>query len=165
MNNVVYQDECLEISLLNDLRELARVASDIDVFCRERKIGSQTAYSVNLAIDEVLTHIISDGYEDNDPHRIEIIVRKEGQTLVLSIVDDSQSADISQAPDGVDNEKSGLESVLGNLGLFLVHQMMDSVDYRNMHGCNVVTMTKAIPSAEVESEENESQVADTRDTM
>ena len=31
---------------------------------------------------------------------------------------------------------------LGGLGLFLVHQMMDSVDYRREEGCNVVTLIK-----------------------
>ena len=148
MNEVVYQDDCLEISLVNDLRELARVAADIDDFCREREIGSQVAYSVNLAIDEVLTHIVSDGYEDEDPHRIEIILRKEGDILVLVLVDDSQAADLSQAPEAGIDEESELESALGNLGLFLVHQMMDSVNFRKMHGCNVVTITKSATPAE-----------------
>ncbi len=155
MSEVVYQDDCLNISLVNDLRELARVASDIEDFCREREVGPQTAYSINLAIDEVLTHIISDGYDDDNPHRIEIIVRNENQVLVLVIVDDSQATDVSRTPDAIDEKNSELESALGNLGLFLVHQMMDSVGYRKLHGCNVVTMTKAIPPAEVESKDED----------
>jgi len=151
MNDVVYADDCLETSLVNDLRELVKVAAAIDEFCRARKIAAQTAYAVNLAIDEVLTHIISNGYGDGDSHRIEIIVRKEGQTLVLVIVDDSQVADVGQARDAAVNGKAELEQTLGGLGLFLVHQMMDSVEHRKMHGCNVVVMTKSLEVPEREA--------------
>ncbi len=150
MNATVYQEDCLELALVNDLRELARVAAEIDDYCRGRGIDSRIAYSVNLAIDEVLTHIISDGYEDDEPHRIEIIVRKEGGTLVLAIVDDSSVTDVGETPNATvaADAESELAQALGDLGLFLVHQMMDSVNYRRMHGCNVVTMTKRFDAAD-----------------
>ena len=34
------------------------------------------------------------------------------------------------------------ERALGGLGLFLVQQMMDGVEYQRRAGCNVVTLTK-----------------------
>ena len=43
-------DETLEISLVNDLRELARVAARIDEFCTARDLGPQVGYAVNLSI-------------------------------------------------------------------------------------------------------------------
>ena len=36
------------------------------------------------------------------------------------------------------------DTALGGLGLYLVHQMMDSVDYRREGGCNVVTLIKSV---------------------
>ena len=155
MNDAVYADDCLETSLVNDLRELVKVAAAIEDFCRARKIAAQTAYAVNLAIDELLTHIISNGYGDGDSHRIEIIIRKEGETLVLAIVDDSEVADVGQAKGSALNGKPELEQALGDLGLFLVHQMMDSVDHRRMHGCNVTIITKALGAPEEAAAEKE----------
>ena len=151
MNDIVYQEDCLEISLVNDLRELARVASEIDDFCLQKGINIQDAYSVNLAVDEVLTHIVSNGYEDNEPHRIEIVIRKEGQTLLFAIVDDSKASDASEVPADFDvGGESELNPALDNLGLFLVHQMMDDVSFRKMHGCNVLVMSKATSPEEAE---------------
>ena len=138
---MVRDNESLEISLVNDLRELARVAALIDEFCEARNLGPQIGYAVNLSVDEILTNTISYGYDDEEPHKIEIVVSMEGDDIVVVIVDDSNAFDFSQTPDA-DIESSVEERAIGGLGLFLVHQMMDGVEYRRMGGCNVVTLTK-----------------------
>ena len=134
-------DAFIEVSLGNDLREIAGVAAGIDAFCADYGLEAQIAYAVNLAIDEILTNTISYGYDDEEPHRIELILRLEGATLVVVIVDDSRAFDPSlvSAPD---IDASIEDRDLGGLGLFLVQQMMDGVDYQRRDGCNVVTLTK-----------------------
>ena len=137
----ILDDDALEISLVNDLREFARVAARIDEFCAARDLGPQIGYALNLSVDEVLTNTISQGYDDDEPHRIEIVVCMEGDAVVVVMVDDSHAFDLSQAPNSAFD--SSLEDMdLDALGLFLVHQMMDGVEYRRLGGCNVVTLTK-----------------------
>ena len=139
-------DESLELSLANELREIAGVAAKIDEFCAARGLG-HVAYAVNLAIDEILTNTIGHGYDDDERHRIEVIVRVEEESLVVVIVDDSLPFDPGIAPER-DLDASLEDTALGGLGLFLVHQMMDSVDYRREEGCNVVTLVKSTAEAE-----------------
>ena len=140
-------DESLELSLANELREIAGVAAKIDEFCASHDVG-HVAYAVNLAIDEILTNTISYGYEDDERRRIEVIVRLEPEALVVVIVDDSLPFDLALVPER-DIEGASLEDMpLGGLGIFLVHQMMDSVDYRREEGCNVVTLIKNTAEAE-----------------
>ena len=134
-------EETLEISLVNDLKEIARVAEQVDEFCASQDIASEVAYAVNLALDEILTNTISYGYNDDGPHQIEIIVSLETEALVVVIVDDSAAFDLSNVPTP-DIGASLEERPLGGLGLFLVHQMMDSVAYRREEGCNIVTLKK-----------------------
>ena len=139
--------DTLEISLVNDLRELARIAAQIDDFCASRDLGPQFGYAVNLSVDEVLTHTISQGYDDDEPHRIELIVCMEAETLVVVVVDDSNAFDVSRAPSS--DFASSIEEInLDELGLFLVHQMMDGVEYQRLGGCNVVTLTKNTTGSE-----------------
>ena len=135
--------EALEIGVVNDLRELAGIAAKIDGFCAERNLQPQVAYAVNLAVDELLTNTISYGYDDDRAHRIEIIVRLESGTLVVVIVDDSMAFDVTNAPQP-DLDASLADRAVHGLGMFLVHQMMDGVEYRRAEGCNVVTLTKSI---------------------
>ena len=140
-------DGSLEVSLVNDLREITAVAAKIDAFCEFRTLGPQIAYAVNLAIDEILTNTISYGYDDDEPHRMELIVRLEDEMLVVVIVDDSRvfNPSLLRKPD---IEASIEDRALGGLGLFLVQQMMDGVAYQRRGGCNVVTLTKSTAGAE-----------------
>lgn len=140
MNEAANKD-VIEISLANDLREIARVAALIDEFCAARGVAMEVAYAVNLAIDELLTNTVSYGYDDDEPHRIEIVLRLENGALVVVIVDDSAPFDPTETPDP-DTEAPLEEREVGGLGLMLVNQMMDGVAYLRRDGCNVVTLTK-----------------------
>ena len=139
-------DNVLEIALANELREIVAAAGKIDAFCEGQELAPETAYAVNLSIDEILTNTISYGYDDDEPHRIEIIVRLEADSLVVVIVDDSAPFDLSATPEA-DIEATLEDREVGGLGLFLVHQMMDKVEYERVDGCNVVTLTKSMAAA------------------
>ena len=139
-------DNVLEIAIANELREIVAAAAKIDAFCEEQELAPEIAYAVNLSIDEILTNTISYGYDDDEPHRIEIIVRLEADSLVVVIVDDSAPFDLSATPEA-DIEATLEDREVGGLGLFLVHQMMDKVEYERVDGCNVVTLTKSMAAA------------------
>ena len=140
-------DNVLEIALANELQEIVGAAAKIDAFCEERELSPEIAYAVNLSIDEILTNTISYGYDDDEPHRIKIIVRLEAEALIVVIMDDSAPFDLSATPEA-DVEATLEEREVGGLGLFLVHQMMDEVEYERVDGCNVVTLTKRTVGAD-----------------
>ena len=143
MQQTVLADDTLELSLANDLREMSVVAAEIDDFCTAQHLATEIAYAANLAIEELLTNSISHGYDDDEPHRIEIILRREPDDLVIVIVDDSAPFDPSRAP-GPDVAAPLADRDPGGLGLLLVHQVMDGIEYRRLQGCNIVTLTKNI---------------------
>ena len=133
--------ELLELSLVNDLREIATVAAQIDKFCAAGHLAPHIAYAVNLSVEEILTNTISSGYDDNEPHEIAIMVILDASRLVVEIIDDARACDPSSGADH--NVETSLEdrSVVG-LGLFLAHQMMDSIEYEYVDGCNILILTK-----------------------
>ncbi len=139
-------EDRIDISMANDLGELPAVAERIDAFCAAADVEPGVAYAVNLALDELLTNIVSYGYRDEDSHRIEIAVRRDGGALVVTIVDDSIEFDPRQVPE-VDTDAPLHDRDPGGLGLLLVNSMMDEVDYRREDGRNVTILTKG-PAAE-----------------
>ena len=137
----VLNREALKISLISDVREIAVAAAQIDEFCAARNLAPAIAYAVNLSVDELLTNTISYGYEDGDRHRIDITVRMDGSVMVVEITDDGMPFDPSGARKP-DTEASLEDRPIGGLGVFLVHRMMDSFQYRRSRGHNIVTLTK-----------------------
>ena len=135
--------DALELSLANELEEIAVAAAEIESFCEARGLAPAVAYAVNLSVDELLTNTISYGYDDDARHLIEVAVRMEGDALVVEIADDGAPFDPSDAPEP-DTEASLEDRPIGGLGVFLVRRMMDEVAYRRDAGRNVVTLTKRI---------------------
>ncbi len=137
-------EDSIQMSIANDVHEIARVAERVDEFCEARGIGLKTAYAVNVSIDEVLTNTIHYGYDDDGLHRIGIGVRQEADRVVVAIEDDGREFDPSGPPPEVDFDATLQERAVGGLGLFLVHELMDRVDYRRADGRNFTTLTKSL---------------------
>ncbi len=140
--------ESLDISCTNDLQELAFVAERIDEFCEAHDIGSEIAFAVNLSIDELLTNTISYGYADDEPHQIDISVRLDSSDMIIEIADDGLPFELSSV--AKPNTDADLEDrPVGGLGVFLVYEMMDSVEYRRNEDRNVVTLIKKAANARI----------------
>ena len=139
-------DGILELSLVNDLREIGTAAEKVDAFCEAQGISMQVAYAVNLSIDEILTNTISYGYDDDAEHRIDLTFRVDGETLVVVIVDDGRPFDSSTEREP-DFDATLEERALGGLGLFLVQQMMDEMTYERSDDRNVITLRKSTAEA------------------
>lgn len=131
----------MKISLANDLDEIAMVGARLDEFCESHDIPPQVAYAVNVSVDELLNNTISYGYADDARHTIELSARVDDGAVVVEIVDDGQEFEASVVPEP-DTDAALEDRAVGGLGLFIVHQMMDSVEFRREDGRNVVTIAK-----------------------
>ncbi len=136
-------EDRIDLTMANDLGELLGIAERIDAFCAAADVEPGVAYAVNLALDELLTNIVSYGYTDDEAHIVEIAVRRDGGALIVTIVDDSIEFDPRQVPE-TDTDAPLHERDPGGLGLLLVNSMMDSVDYRREGGRNVTVLTKGL---------------------
>ena len=142
-------DNALELSLVNDLRNIAVAAENIDAFCARRGLAAEIAFKINLAVEELLTNTIGYGYDDDGEHLIDLVLRLEGGALVIEIADNGRAFDPLQAP-APDLSAPLEDRAMGGLGIYLVRKTMDTVAYRRQDGRNVVTLTKRVAPAQAE---------------
>ena len=136
-----FEPAVLQFSLINDLRELAATAEKVDAFCAEHGVSPDIAFAINVSVDELLTNTISYGYDDGEPHRIEMTVRVEDGVLVIELEDDARPYDPTQAPHP-DTDAPIEHRPIGGLGVHFVRGLMDGFTYRRSDGRNIVTLTK-----------------------
>ena len=138
------RDYCFELkSNLSELNTLCRHLED----CGSMMGLTQRCMSeINLGLDELFTNIISYGFKDNCEHQIKFSLAKENETLVVKVEDDGipfnplEVAGPDAAPD--------IESIkIGGLGIHLVKNMMDDVNYQRVKGKNKLIMKKSVPAA------------------
>ncbi|MBC7907357.1 MAG: ATP-binding protein [Rhodospirillaceae bacterium] len=132
----------LEVTIGNDLDELTRLAMLVDDFVEKNGLPERISFNLNLCLDELITNIVSYGYDDNHRHEIHVRFSLEDGELICQIVDDAKQYDpFTEAPEpdldaGVDDRP------IGGLGVFLVKEFMDRTEYRRDGDRNIVTLWK-----------------------
>jgi serine/threonine-protein kinase RsbW len=131
------------IVLANRLTELERVAHEVEAFGEAHGIAAKLIFNVSLALDEILTNIISYAYPEGGEHVITVRLVLKGAELVIEVEDDGRPFNpLEIAPP--DLEEAPEERPIGGLGLHLVRKMMDRLEYRREQDRNVLVMIKAV---------------------
>lgn len=143
-------DKRLTVQVWNELPELRRLAETVDAFCDEQHIPEMVAFQINLALDEILTNVISYGYSDNNRHHIGVDFLCQDGDLTIEIVDDGRPFDPFSAP-APDLDAPLEERRPGGLGIHLVKTVMDGVEYQRKSGRNHLTLRKRIRASTPDS--------------
>ena len=115
---------------------------------RSAELDERTLYQIQLAVDEACANVVDHAYEGMEPGDMEISCSVDDRGLSVRVRDWGTGFAADQVSDP-DVDAPLEERTLGGLGLFLVKQVMDQVDYgRVPEGCNELVMTKRLHSAE-----------------
>jgi anti-anti-sigma factor len=134
------------ITVENRLSELERLARGVEAFGQRLSLSAQFTFDLKLAVDEVVTNIISYAYDDRRVHEIVVRLAEESGDIVVAIEDDGRPFDPLSIPaPPVDRPLE--ERPIGGLGLHLVRTVTDTVEYQRRRNRNLLMMRKKIPDA------------------
>jgi sigma-B regulation protein RsbU (phosphoserine phosphatase) len=140
--------DILAVTIVNDVGELERLAALVDTFIEKHALPEKLAFNLNVCLDELITNIISYGYDDDVPHDIVVNFRYDGREFVTEILDDANEYDpFAQAPEP-DLDLAVDDRPIGGLGVFLVKEFMDGTEYRHEAGRNTTILRKTIGAQE-----------------
>ncbi len=132
----------LDVTIGNDLEELSRLAAIVDGFVEQNALPERIAFNLNLCLDELITNIVSYGYDDDRRHDIAVRLSLEDGVLCCRITDDAKEYDpFVEAPEP-DLELGVDDRPIGGLGVFLVKEFMDRTEYRRDGDRNIITLWK-----------------------
>ena len=135
----------LSIVIKNDLSELARIAEAIETYGEGHDWPMTWVLNVNLSLDELITNVVSYGYEDSEEHEIRVTLTERDGALEVILEDDGLAFDpFSDAP-APDLTSSMEERRIGGLGVHFVKSLMDEFSYERRDGCNRVTLIQRTP--------------------
>ncbi len=145
-DNAIVVPQCgkemrIKITLKNNLAEIERMAGWVRDFGRENWPSEELVWQIRLVLEEVVTNIISYGYENQAGHLIEVQIVDSEQAVTLSVRDDACPFNLLEHP--VPDLEIPLEDRrVGGLGIHMVRQIMDTIDYQREAGENRLLMRK-----------------------
>jgi anti-sigma regulatory factor (Ser/Thr protein kinase) len=136
----------VETSILNKIRDLARMPELVDRFAAEHRLSPDVVFGINVALDEMLSNIIKYGYADDAIHEIRVRLWVDGPMVVAEIEDDGQPFDPLAAP-AVDVDAPAEQRKVGGLGIHIVRNLMSQMDYARIAGRNRLVMKMPLEEA------------------
>ena len=133
----------IETTIKNSIGEIARVVALVEELAAVLQLPASAIWPLNVALDEILSNIISYGHEDGHEHDILIRVSLEQGLMVAEVEDDGRAFDPLTAPApaiDVPLEERGV----GGLGIHIVRNLMDEVTYQRTAGRNRLTLKRAL---------------------
>lgn len=133
-----------QITRAAELEALQEFRDFITSCCVGYEIPDETVLELKLAVDEACTNIIQHGYKGMDPGSIILEFWIEAQRIRVQITDFGHMFEPEEAP-MPDLEAALEDRELGGLGLFLIYQTMDNIEYQSSPEGNTLAFTKFIP--------------------
>ncbi|MFK5954311.1 MAG: ATP-binding protein, partial [Desulfobacterium sp.] len=105
------------------------------------------AFSIQLIVEEVIANIINHAYRNTDSGIITIGVEFPGDTVSISFSDTGPPFDpLGAAPPDITEDIE--ERNIGGLGILMVTQMADRIEYHRRDNKNILTVRiKMMPSS------------------
>jgi serine/threonine-protein kinase RsbW len=110
---------------LKDLPEIQRFVSECLAALHADPAGEP---DILLAVTEIVTNTLTHGYRGK-PGWVEVLVRRNGDSLEVVLRDQAAPFDPTQAPDP-DIRRPLRERLPGGLGIYLARHFVDRITYR-----------------------------------
>jgi sigma-B regulation protein RsbU (phosphoserine phosphatase) len=131
------------ITLPNDVEAIAQLAAFVEKVCIALDIDDYTTTQINLAMEEAVVNVMNYAYPVGTVGNIDIEAHANDVRLKFTITDSGKPFDPTARKE-VDTSLSADERPIGGLGIHLIRQIMDSINYERIDNKNILTLRKKL---------------------
>ena len=131
------------LTLPDDVQEVPRLADFVTGVCESVGFDENTTMQMNLALEEAVVNVMNYAFPPGTHGDVRIDAYANDVRLKFVISDSGIPFDPTTRGK-VDTSLSLEERDIGGLGIFLVRQLMDSMNYERLNGRNILTLRKKL---------------------
>lgn len=129
--------------LENDIQEMDKLEPFLNDFFERNKLDMSLLPQMDLALEEAIANVIMYAYPEGERGTVEICLEKKENLLQTRISDAGMPFNPLQQPEAK-LASSIEERPIGGLGIHLIKEIMDEVEYQHKDGKNMLTMIRKI---------------------
>ena len=131
------------IVLPNDTQEVPRLNAFVEEVCEALGFEEMVAMQIKVAVEEAVVNVMKYAYPAGQRGDVTVEAASNDVRLKFTIIDSGQPFDPTVQPD-VDTTLSAKERKIGGLGIHIMRQNMDSINYERIDNLNVLTLRKRV---------------------
>ena len=121
---------------VKSMDEVVLVSEKVQYFCLEKGLDARRSALAGLAMEEMAGNVVSHGFrKDKKKHSVDIRVVYKNSGVLLRIKDDCKPFD-----PGEQKKLTDPSDPVSNIGIRLVFQIAENVEYQSVLGLNVLTV-------------------------
>ena len=132
-----------KLVIKNDIAEICKLAIFIEELSEELALAPELTFNLNLVLEEAVSNVILYAYGEEKQKEITLLANMSDNNLIFVLTDSGQEFDPTKVPDA-DVTLSAEEREIGGLGIFLIRQIMNTIEYQRIDGKNVLIMGKQL---------------------
>ena len=132
-----------EIVLHNDLSDVKALNGFVKTVVAQTAIEPALGKKLQLAVEEAVVNVMSYAYPTGVQGEITVKAASNDKRLKFIIIDSGTPFDPTETINA-DTSLSAEDRPIGGLGILLVRELMDSVNYERVDGKNILTLRKNI---------------------
>ena len=131
------------IVLTNDTNEVPKLLDFVTEMCETVGIDELNTGQICIAIEEAVVNVISYAYPIGQQGNVTIEAVSNDIRLKFTIIDSGKPFDPT-VQSAVDTTLSADKRSIGGLGIHIIRQTMDSMNYERVNDRNVLTLRKKL---------------------
>ena len=131
------------IVLPNDTQEVPRLNAFVEEVCQTVGFDEIVTMQIKVAVEEAVVNVMKYAYLPGQRSDVTIEAASNDMRLKFTIIDSGKPFDPTVQA-AVDTTLSAKERKIGGLGIHIMRQNMDSINYERMDNLNVLTLRKKI---------------------
>ena len=131
------------IVLQNDVRQVKTLNAFVVQVTEQLGIEASLAKQIKLAVEEAVVNVMDYAYPAGKTGDIDVLATSDGQWLKFVITDRGVAFDPTEK-EKADTTLSAEDRPVGGMGILLVRELMDSINYERTDGMNILTLKKRI---------------------
>ena len=135
------------LSLTNDIKEVPELNHFVKDVAERLGIKTSLSRQLRLAVEEIVVNIINYAYPEGATGYIHVEAKSNGKRINFIITDEGVPFDPTAVFD-TDISIAAENRPVGGLGIHLVREIMDTINYERIDGKNVLTLRKKIQDNE-----------------
>jgi len=132
----------IEKNIKKDLSSLNALFDFIEQYSEENRLVSDIRFALNLAAEEIFTNLVK--YNTQSRNDIRITLQKKSNQVILTLTDfNVEKFDINRIKQ-YNIHQSLAERPVGKLGIPIVKNLMDKVEYEYTNRNSTITLVKYV---------------------
>ena len=131
------------IVLPNDTQEVPRLNAFVDEVCKSVGFDEGKTMEIKVTVEEAVVNVMNYAYPPEQRGDVTIEAASNDTRLKFTIIDSGKPFDPT-VQNEVDTTLSAEARSIGGLGIHLIRQNMDSINYERVDNLNVLTLRKKL---------------------